>query len=250
MQEGVAVVLEQLDVQNFSPRIVCVRHDLAVDLRQGIHAAAGARNAVRLLRELLHLVHDAGELVDHVFVLVAISGGHIGGEADTGVVADVKGGVQRVVVPQEADFVTLGADALAKDNLLVKDRRDFDFNVVAQLDLERNVYSYLEAAALQVIEPSVRPDFNLYLVPVEVDLRFAAAGACIDAVQRPHDLRVFHALRDCGHVRNGFEVVALAHNRREIGCGLLRDFVFLEVLQNLAFDFLLLLFGNLDLLLL
>ena len=78
--------------------------------------------------------------------------------------------------------MTLGADALAKDNLLVKDRRDFDFNVAAQLDLERNVYPYLEAAALQMVELTVGRNRNLYLVPVEVDLRFAAAGACIDAV--------------------------------------------------------------------
>ena len=127
MQEGAAVVFEQLDVYNVNPCIIGILHHFLIDFCQRIHRAVGAAAAHALI--VFDSIHDGVQLFGHGFVLVIAGTGNVRIELDSGVVAHHKRSVQGVVISQKTDFMTAGADILTKNDFLRKISLNGNFNI-------------------------------------------------------------------------------------------------------------------------
>ena len=169
MQEGAAVVFKQLDVDDLEPCVIGVIHHVGIDLRQGIHLAVCSLYAARIVIGL-HAVHDGVQFFRHGGVLLVPPCRNVSGEADAGVVAHIKGGVQRVVIAQESYFVALGADALPEDDLLLKGGGDADLHLVVDLHAKGDTDLHVKAIALQMIQPLVGAHLDIDVLSVKFHL--------------------------------------------------------------------------------
>ena len=147
MQEGVAVVFEQLIVHHVIPAVAGAVHQVLVDLRQLLHAGHTAdAGAVLLALDDVHNLLQA--LAQGILGLVLVAGHNVGGEVHAGVVAHLEGGVQGVVIFQEPDLVPAGADPLAQPGLLLEGGRQGDGHAVAQLDVDGHGDGHAQTGAL------------------------------------------------------------------------------------------------------
>ena len=248
MQEGAAVVFKQLDVDDLEPCVIGVIHHVGIDLRQGIHLAVCSLYAARIVIGL-HAVHDGVQFFRHGGVLLVPPCRNVSGEADAGVVAHIKGGVQRVVIAQESYFVALGADALPEDDLLLKGGGDADLHLVVDLHAKGDTDLHVKAIALQMIQPLVGAHLDIDVLSVKFHLYLVSTlGRGNNAAVRygggPHG---FHGFLHLPGVRQLVQFVALQHHCRKIEGGLLGVTTCFHVCPDLVFDLRLLRVADFDL---
>ena len=155
VQESAAAAAEQLLIDNGAPGAAGVLHQVLVRGRKALHAGgSGVRTIGELLQQLHHLLQP---LAQRGVGLLLIFGVHHGLEIHAGVVAHLKGGVERVVILQKADLVALGADALLEQHLLLKLGRDLHAHIT-HFHGEGHNDSHAEAIATKVLKLAVHTD--------------------------------------------------------------------------------------------
>ena len=155
VQESAAAAAEQLLIDNGAPGAAGVLHQVLVRGRKALHAGGGGvRTIGELLQQLHHLLQP---LAQRGVGLLLIFGVHHGLEIHAGVVAHLKGGVERVVILQKADLVALGADALLEQHLLLKLGRDLHAHIT-HFHGEGHNDSHAEAIATKVLKLAVHTD--------------------------------------------------------------------------------------------
>ena len=155
VQESAAAAAEQLLIDNGAPGAAGVLHQVLVGGRKALHAGGGGvRTIGELLQQLHHLLQP---LAQRGVRLLLIFGVHHGLEIHAGVVAHLKGGVERVVILQKADLVALGADALLEQHLLLKLGRDLHAHIT-HFHGEGHNDSHAETIATKVLKLAVHTD--------------------------------------------------------------------------------------------